>query len=178
MAFRSRVTSSQKTMASMWVRGILSPAWPTAQWNAASRLRSHHTAATAARPHPPPLPSQPPQMPLPAMPPLTPPLPFSPVPASPALPPPPLLPLPAWVVPFFAVAVFGVGLVSIMRLFRRVSRCRLASVRANEQRLPGASTRQRKNEHTLAHRVSLWRKESKKNTYALLEREDGTVYNL
>ena len=128
-------------------------------------------------PLPPPLPSQPPQIPPPAMPPLTPPLPFSPVPASPPLPPPPLLPLPAWV-PFFAVAVFGVGLVSIMRLFRCVSCCRLASVRANEQRLPEASTRQHKNKHTLAHRVSLWRKKSKKNTYELIEREDGSRFRV
>ena len=128
------------------------------------------------RPQPPPLPSQPPQMPPPAMPPLTPPVPFSPVLVPPPLPPPPLLPLPAWVHPFFAVAIFGVGLVSIMRLFGCVSRCRLASVRASEKRLPEASTRQQKNEHTVAHRVSLWRKQSKKNTYALIEREDGSQF--
>ena len=127
-------------------------------------------------PQPPPLPSQPPQMPPPAMPPLTPPVPFSPVLVPPPLPPPPLLPLPAWVHPFFAVAIFGVGLVSIMRLFGCVSRCRLASVRASEKRLPEASTRQQKDEHTVAHRVSLWRKQSKKNTYALIEREDGSQF--
>ena len=67
---------------------------------------------------------------------------------------------------FFAGAAFGGGLLSIMRLLRPVSRRRLPSARANEQRCrrargfdaPEASTRQCK--------------KSKKSTYALIERED------
>ena len=85
---------------------------------------------------------------------------------------------PCWVpcrVPAFAVAVLAVALASIMLLLRCISRCRLALVRANEQ--PEASTRQRyKNKDTNTRGLlSLWRKTSKKSTYALV-REDGSQF--
>ena len=77
----------------------------------------------------------------------------------------------------FAVAVLAVALASIMLLLGCVSRCRLALVHANEQRLPGASTRQRKNtQDTYTRLVTLWRKKRKKNTYALIVREDGSQF--
>ena len=61
-----------------------------------------------------------------------------------------------------------------MLLLRCISRCRLALVRANEQ--PEASTRQRKNKDTNTRGlVSLWRKTSKKSTYARV-REDGSQF--
>ena len=77
----------------------------------------------------------------------------------------------------FAVAVLAVALASIMLLLRCVSRSRLALVHANEQRLPEASTRQRKNtQDTYTRLVTLWRKKGKKNSYALIVREDGSHF--
>jgi hypothetical protein len=77
---------------------------------------------------------------------------------------------------FFNVAVLVVALVSIMLLLRCVSRYRLALARANEQRLPGASTRQRKKKGTYTRLVSLLREKRKTNTYALVVREDSSQF--